>query len=578
MDNKEQLQALKGKAFDASGEGILITDPRGVILAVNKKFEEITGYSSVDVLGQTPRILASGRHDEAFYRDMWDLVMEQGLWSGLIWNRRRTGDEYLEQFSISAVYARDGTVEGYIGVMRDITDQKLQEDRIKYLASHDVLTGLLNRHALDTRLERAILHAKRRQARLALMFLDLDRFKQINDILGHDVGDELLKTVAQRLRECVREEDTIARQGGDEFILLLEDLEDNKGSIAHTAQRIIDSLAKDFEIMGCALSASASLGIALYPENGHTQAELVKHADLAMYHAKASGRGNFQFFNAELDAQVRQNVALESDLRAAIAAGGQQFVLHYQPKINLATGRVVSLEALIRWHHPQLGMVPPAEFITLAEDVHLITPLSRWLVGEVAAQITRWGDDALPVAINISPAQFRQANFVEELLEITGSHGVPPGMIELEITEGVFINDMENAIKTLQAARDTGFRVALDDFGTGYSSLRYLVSLPIDVLKIDRSFVSDQNQVCMAIVRFLVNLGQELGVEIVAEGVETLEQAHYLYKAGCTVGQGYLFSRPLPVADVLPFLRETGVTDRHDQDIEVMHLTARAMP
>lgn len=555
----ERLQALKGKVFDASGEGIVITDRDGVLLAVNKKFEEITGYSSVDVLGRTPKILASGRHGEDFYRGMWTLLLEQGWWSGLVWNRRRTGDEYLEHLSISAIYTENGDIEGFIGVMRDITDQKLQEDQVKYLVNHDVLTGLLNRHALDIRLERAIQHARRSRTHLALMFLDLDRFKQINDTLGHDIGDGLLKAVAQRIRSCVRDDDTIARQGGDEFIVLLEDIKegDDKTNIARTAQRIVEALASDFSIKDCTLTVSASIGIAIYPDNGTTQPELVKHADLAMYHAKACGRSNYQFFNSELDERIRESVALEADLRAAIASGGRQFVLHYQPKINLATGRVVSLEALIRWNHPQLGLVPPSDFISLAEDAHLITPLCRWLVGEVAAQIARWGEEAKPVAINISPAQFRQARFVEDLIEILQSQSVPPAMVELEVTEGVFINDKDNAIKTLHQARQAGFRVALDDFGTGYSSLSYLVSLPIDALKIDRSFVSDAtDQTGMAIVRFLVALGQELGVEVVAEGVENPAQARYLCDIGCNVGQGYLFSRPLAVPEVLPFLRE----------------------
>lgn len=555
----ERLQTLKGKVFDASGEGIVITDRDGVLLAVNKKFEEITGYPSVDVVGLTPRVLGSGRHGEDFYRGMWGLLLEQGWWSGLLWNRRRTGDEYLEHLSISAIYTPDGEIDGFIGVMRDITDQKLQEDQVKYLANHDVLTGLLNRHALDIRLERAIQHARRSRTHLALMFLDLDRFKQINDTLGHDVGDGLLKAVAQRIRSCVRDDDTIARQGGDEFIVLLEDIkeDDDKTNVARTAQRIVEALANDFSIKDCTLSVSVSIGIAIYPDNGTTQSELVKHADLAMYHAKACGRSNYQFFNSDLDEKIRQSVALEGDLRAAIAAGGRQFVLHYQPKINLATGRVVGLEALIRWNHPRCGLVSPGEFIALAEDAHLITPLCRWLVGEVAAQIARWGDEAKPVAINVSPAQFRQVRFVDDLLDIIHSHGVSSSMIEIEVTEGVFINDKENAIRTLNEARQAGFRVALDDFGTGYSSLSYLVSLPIDVLKVDRSFVSDANDhASMAIVRFLVALGQELGVEVVVEGVESPAQARYLCDIGCNVGQGFLFSRPLPVADVLPFLRQ----------------------
>lgn len=568
------LHALKSKAFDASGEGIIILDPKGILLAVNKKFEEITGYSSSDVLGLTPQFLGSGRHDETFYRDRWALLLEQGWWSGLIWNRRRTGDEYLEHISISASYATDGEIEGYIGVMRDITDQKLQEDRVKYLANHDVLTGLLNRHALDVRLERAIQHARRNHTKLALMFLDLDRFKQINDTLGHDVGDGLLKAVAQRIGECVREDDTIARQGGDEFIVLLEDLND-KPSIAHTAQRIVQALASAFQIKGCTLSVSVSIGIAIYPDNGATQTELVKHADLAMYHAKASGRSNYQFFNTDLDRRIRQSVALESDLRAAIGDGGRQFALHYQPKIDLATGRVVSLEALIRWNHPELGRVAPSDFIALAEDAHLITSLCRWLVGEVAAQIVRWGDQALPVAINISPAQFRQAQFVDELLAIIRFHGVEPVMIELEITEGVFINDMDNAIAILREARKVGFRVALDDFGTGYSSLSYLVSLPIDALKIDRSFVAnDQDPARMAIVRFLVALGQELGVEVVAEGVENLGQVTYLREAGCDIGQGYLFSHPLEADEVLSFLRCNALQDGNDLFFHELKLPA----
>lgn len=562
MNNLEQLKA---RAFDASGEGIIIMDAQGRIAAVNRKFEEITGYAPAEILGQPTIALSAGRHEEDFYARMWDLVQEQGWWSGLVWNRRRTGDEYLEHFTISAINAESGVVEAYIGVMRDITDQKLQEDRIKYLANHDVLTNLLNRHALDSRLERAIQHARRNRTHLALMFLDLDRFKQINDTLGHDAGDALLKATAQRIRTCVRGDDTVARQGGDEFIVLLEDLEaDDSADIARTAQRIVDALSSEFFIRSdCTVSVSVSIGIAIYPENGTTQAELVKHADLAMYHAKASGRSCYQFFSAELDQRIRQAVALENDLRAAIAAEGKQFLLHYQPKINLATGRVVSLEALIRWDHPTLGRVPPTDFISLAEDAQLITPLCRWLIGEVAAQIDCWGDEALPVAINISPAQFRQARFVDELLDSIHVHGVDPSMIELEITEGVFINDKENAIKTLREARKAGFRVALDDFGTGYSSLSYLVSLPIDVLKIDRSFINDQDRACLAIVRFLVALGQELGVEIVAEGVESLDQARFLTNVGCNIGQGYLFSRPLQTIDVLPFLRDN---DLHEDN------------
>ena len=552
----EQAQRIAATAFE-SQQGMAITNSANVILRVNKAFSEITGYTAEESLGQTPRMLSSGRHDKAFYAAMWNSIKCTGQWQGEIWNRRKSGEVYPEWLSISTVKDEADMVTNYVAAFSDITSRKTAEDRIETLAFSDPLTGLPNRRLLMDRLEQAMASATRHGHQDALLFVDLDDFKTINDTLGHDKGDLLLKQIAQRLSSCVREGDTVARLGGDEFVVLLNGLSENAPEAAAqaqvVAQKILDALGQPYELDGRGHYSSASVGITLFGGNQREAIEEpLKRAELAMYQAKAAGRSALRFFEPEMYTAVLSRASLEFDLRQALAQG--QFLLYYQPQC--ADGdRLIGVEALVRWQHPQRGLVSPLEFIPVAEASGLILPLGQWVLRTACAQLALWANRAevapLTIAVNVSARELRQPNFVDQVLSILQESGANPSRLKLELTESILVDNVEDTIVKMRALRESGVRFSLDDFGTGYSSLSYLKRLPLDQLKIDRSFVvnifTDRDDA--AIAKMVVALAQSLELEVIAEGVENEAQWDFLASVGCRNYQGYLFSKPLPIEE-----------------------------
>jgi len=539
-------------AFE-SQEGMIITDIDQRILRINRACSEITGYSPEEAVGQTPRLFSSGRHDAAFYREMWASIEGSGVWKGELWNRRKNGEVFPEWFSISAVKGEDGRVSHYVASFIDISQRKTAEDEIKHLAFYDPLTHLPNRRLLMDRLRHALIAGARSESSGALLFIDLDNFKTLNDTLGHGKGDLLLESVARRLTASVREEDTVARLGGDEFVVMLEGLSPNSNDAgAQTrlvGEKILRALNEHHDLAGLSYHSTASIGIALFAHQADTVDELLKRADLAMYQAKAAGRNTLRFFDPEMQSVVTARVALEADLREGLRKN--QFALHYQPQVA-ADGSITGAEALLRWRHPLRGMIPPLEFIPLAEETGLILPLGNWVLETACAQLKAWDANAntaqLTLAVNVSARQFRHADFVEQVLAVLQRSGADPQRLELELTESLLLEDVEGVIAKMTALKARGVYFALDDFGTGYSSLSYLKRLPLDELKIDQSFVrdvlTDPNDA--AIARTIVALGRSMGLIVIAEGVETREQRDFLAANGCSNYQGYLFGRPVP--------------------------------
>jgi diguanylate cyclase (GGDEF)-like protein/PAS domain S-box-containing protein len=541
---------LAAQVFENSVEGITITDPDTRILAVNRAFTVVTGYSEQEVLGKTPRLLQSGRQSTGFYAAMWETLRSKGHWQGEIWNRRRNGEVFPEWLSISAVKDSSGHVSNYVGVFSDITSLKDTENRLDYLAHHDLLTGLPNRLYFNQRVMLAIDNALRHERRFALIILDLDHFKNINDSLGHDTGDAFLRVIAARLRERMRTGDTLARLGGDEFIALIE----NIGEAADAelvARQMLDSLAGQIAAKGHELFISASIGISVFPADGGDVHSLVKHAEAAMYKAKSAGRNAWQFYTPDMSADASDRLQTEMQLRRALDNG--EITLCYQPQVDLHSGRLVGAEALVRWQHPERGLVPPPKFIPITEETGLINDLGSWALREACAQIARWdrAGFAIPrLAINVSVRQLDRPGFAELIAGICAESGVWPQRLEIEITESVLMQT-ENATELLARLRMMGLSLSIDDFGTGYSSLSYLRRLPIDKLKIDQAFVTDvtTNANDAAIIESVIALARTMSLATVAEGVESEEQAALLRRFGCHAAQGYHFSRPLPAGE-----------------------------
>jgi len=555
--NEAELK-LAASVFHNTMDGVMIIDPERRVVSVNPAFVGITGYSAEEALGQPSSWLRSERQSSEFYREMWTTLEGQGHWRGELWNRRRDGEAFLSLLNIVMVPDSDGRPERYVCVFHDITEMRRKEERIQHLALHDALTGLPNRVLLHDRLGQAIAGARRDQESLGVMFIDLDRFKAINDSFGHDTGNDLLKEVADRLRKCLRASDTVARMGGDEFVVLLRrvDMPPNYGLVA---QKIIASLSMPAMLGGHAMQVGASIGIACYPDDGLDPVELMKHADAAMYAAKAAGRGTYRYFQAAMTEKAVQRLRLEMQLRNAVPNG--ELELFYQPQVSLDTGVTRSVEALVRWRHPVLGLVPPAEFIPLAEATGIIEDLGDWVLEEACRQSRAWlvqGLERGKIAVNVSARQLQQRGFVERIASLTQQYQISPSDLEIEITESVLMANPEQTSCVLARLRDIGVLVAVDDFGTGYSSLAYLRRLPIDVLKIDRSFVmnADRDEGDAQVVKLIIALGRALKLEIVAEGVETESQAEFLRSCGCNTAQGYLYSRPQPSAQIETWLRE----------------------
>ncbi|MCF8152482.1 MAG: EAL domain-containing protein [Sulfuritalea sp.] len=554
---------LAATVFDASSDAIFITDSDNRIISVNAAFCEITGYSAQDVIGETPAILNSGRHDAEFYRAMWRDLLETGQWNGEVWNRRKNGEIFAELLTINAVKNYRGEISHYVSIFADITEHKQTEEHVRHLAHYDALTNLPNRTLFNDRLGQALINAQRDNGKAAVMFLDLDRFKNINDTLGHGIGDLLLQEVAVRLTGCVRQGDTVSRLGGDEFVILLPELNDEKDARL-VAQKLLNAAVFPMVLEGHELHISASIGISYYPMDGANAEALMKNADVAMYRAKEEGRNNFQFYHASMNARSFERLAMETSMRYALNRG--EFDLYYQPRFSLPEGRIIGAEALIRWNHPDLGLVSPGQFIPLAEETGLILPIGEWVLKQVAAQGKAWqqaGFPPLSLAVNVSARQFRRVDFAGEVLQILRNSGFDPHHFELELTESTLMTHAEENIETLKKLNALGIRIAIDDFGTGYSSLSYLKRLPVDILKIDRSFVSEvpDNRDGAAIVEAIIAMAHSLGLHIIAEGVETVEQLEFLQMRKCNEIQGYYFSHPLPVEQFEQLILEMQAVD-----------------
>lgn len=547
---EEELR-VAATAFEAR-EGMMITDPSGIILRVNKAFSEITGYSAEDVIGENPRLFNSGHHGPEFYRDMWQTITREGKWQGEIWNRRRNGEIYPQWLTITAVKNGCNKTTHYVSTLTDITERKENEARINNLAFFDPLTQLPNRRLLQDRLQRAIAATSHKKNLGALLFIDLDDFKTLNDNRGHHIGDLLLVAVANRLRMAVRSQDTVARLGGDEFLVVLEDLHTNHDQAAAIAQQIAEnireSLIETYTLEGQDYFSTPSIGISLFGDRQVHIDELLKQADQAMYHAKAQGRNTCRFFDPEMQAHTAQRFALQQEIREALQQ--QQFALFYQPQID-NTGALVGVEALIRWFHPERGLVSPQEFIPIAEESGLILPLGNWIVEEACQQLVRWSHHPATrdwsVSINVSARQFQQPQFVTQLFNTLEQTGANPLRLKLELTESMLVHNQQDIIARMDDLKSHGITFSLDDFGTGYSSLAYLKRLPISELKIDKSFVNDvlEDNNDAAIARMIIRLGQSMELRVIAEGVETAAQRDWLEAEGCLYYQGYYFCKPL---------------------------------
>lgn len=549
---------LASLVYKHSSEAMVITDANGVIITVNPSFTDITGYSLDEVLGQRLNILSSGRHTETFYREMWGQLVKTGKWRGEIWNRRKNGEEYAESLVINTSYNDDGSVRCRIGVFSDITTKKENEQFIWRQANYDFLTGLPNRKLLEDRLAIELARAHRSKTEVALIFLDLDFFKEVNDSMGHAMGDELLRQVARRLTQCVREADTVARLGGDEFVIIAGGLADH-AVVRRICEQVLQSLAKPYRLKDQLAYVSASVGVAFYPGDSKDQEQLMRHADLAMYAAKDAGRSQFRFYDIKMHEAVRERWQLSRDLLGALEKG--QFELHYQPVIDMATGRIAKAEALIRWRHPERGFVSPAQFIPFAEDNGIIIGIGNWVFDEATRQLKAWRDmgyEDFNVGINVSPVQLRGEGLDHrQWLQRLQDLGLSPGNLVVELTERVLMDVAPIVTEKLLAFRDAGVQVALDDFGTGYSSLSYLKKFDIDYLKIDQSFVRNlaEGSEDMALCEAMIMMAHKLGLQVIAEGVELAHQRDLLKGIGCDFGQGYLFSKPVPAAAFTELLK-----------------------
>ena len=557
LQHAQENLRIAAIAFE-SQEGIFVTDTRGVILRVNRSFTEITGYSAEEAIGQTPALMKSGRHGPDFYAAMQQAIASVGAWSGEIWNRRKSGAIFPEWLTITAVKTEAGVVTHYVSTLTDITQRKAAEEEIRHLAYYDPLTRLPNRRLLIDRLQQALRTCGRTQHQGALMFIDLDNFKLVNDSLGHDQGDLLLLEMGQRLVAAVRGGDTVARLGGDEFVVVLEDLSPEANQAARQAEAVgeamLQALAAPVALAGQAVQSSCSIGVVLFADDAVRPEDLMKHADLAMYQAKESGRNTVRFFDPEMHAAVVNRMALEQDLRTGLQEG--QLQLYYQAQVD-AHGHIVGAEGLVRWNHPRRGLVLPAEFIPLAEDSGLILPLGQWVLQTACEQLARWatepGHEALTLAVNVSGRQLRQTDFVAQVLQVLEHTGAPAHRLKLELTESLLLDNPQDAITKMSALKAHGVNFSLDDFGTGYSSLAYLRHLPLSQLKIDQSFVHSlgTDPRATAIVCTIVTLANSLGLDAIAEGVETQEQREHLASNGCHTCQGYLFGPPVPVEELM---------------------------
>jgi diguanylate cyclase (GGDEF)-like protein/PAS domain S-box-containing protein len=556
---QEELR-IAAVAFEAQ-EGIMITNADKVILRVNRAFSEITGYSPEELIGRTPSVFQSEDHNPDFYANIWETVNRVGSWQGEIRGRRKNGETYPKWLTLTAVKDDNGTITHYVGSHTDISAHKASEEEIRQLAYYDPLTALPNRRLLLDRLHHALAASTRNEKYGALLFIDLDNFKSLNDHLGHDLGDLLLQQVAQRLVACVREGDTVSRQGGDEFVVMLEELSENAEEAAAKAktigEKIIASLNQAYQLNSHEYLSTSSIGITLFINHLHTINVLLKRADIAMYEAKASGRNTLRFFDQDMQKAVTARAALEADLRNALSK--KQFKLYFQPQA-CHDGQIIGAEILLRWEHPTRGFVPPDEFIPLAEEIGLIVPIGQWVLETTCAQLKRWGSHAqtrnLQLAVNVSARQFRQDDFTGQVCRMLNKTGIKAGRLKLEFTESLVFDDIDNTIVKINILKKKGVSFSMDDFGTGYSSLTYLTQLPFDQLKIDQSFVQNIGikPADTVIVQTIIGMADNLGMDIIAEGVETEEQRSFLELHGCRTYQGNLIGKAMPLEEFERFL------------------------
>lgn len=558
----EQLM-LSAKVFEGSGECIVITDHQKNILLVNRAFTEITGYTTEESVGKVPRLMRNFPVEGPDQAEIWNAILRDGVWSGEICDQRKDGTEYLAKVTISEIKSGD-KVTNYLFVFSDITETKKNEAHIEFLAFHDALTGLPNRLMALDRLAVAMRQADRRSTKVAVMSLDLDNFKSINDSIGHDLGDQLIRQVSDRLSEAVGTAATISRQGGDEFLIILPDIVD-ADDVATVGSRILDVMDANFVLNGHEVSTSISIGVALYPDDSREVQILLRLSDTAMYCSKESGRNTCRFYTDQMNRNMMEHQKIRVGLRRAIGKG--DLVLHYQPQYNLVSGHIVGAEALLRWNCPDRGVVQPGNFIPTAEESGLIIPMGEWVLNEACRQAAEWIARDLPritVAVNVSALQFKRGNIEKSVLHALQKSGLPPHCLELELTESVIIQDVEKVLETVQRLKAIGVLLSIDDFGTGYSSLAYLKRFEVDKLKIDQSFVRDMvnNPNDATIVRTIIQMARSLGLKTVAEGVETEHIMQYLRLLYCDEGQGFHFSRPLPAEEFTRLLSASAKSSR----------------
>ncbi len=550
-ENRERLRQAAA-VFDCTREGVLVTDAKGVIVHVNRAFMEITGYTREAVIGQMPSLFKSGRHSSNFYQQMFQSLERAGEWSGEIWNRRKSGEIYPQWQTIRVIHDDLGHVSHYVAVFSDISAIKNSEHELAHLAHHDPLTDLPNRLLFTDRAEQALASAQTHKRGCALLLLDLDHFKIINDSLGHNVGDQLLKLVGERLQGLFGPGVTLARLGGDEFAVLAESCP-QVAQAAGLAQRILDAMRQPFAFDGHQLFISASIGISLFPSDALSAEQLLRNADSALFKAKRAGREGYALYTEELTAHAQNRVEIASELRRALEQ--QELCVYYQPVHDLHDSRLMGVEALVRWQHPERGLVPPGEFIPIAERTGLIAEIDAWVMHEACRQMCQWLADGTPlgfIAINVSSRLFARRELYDQVAQVLHDTGLDPALLELEVTESAVMDDPEVALEQLHRLRELGLRLAIDDFGTGYSSLLRLKRLPVQKLKIDQGFVAglpwDEDDA--AIVRVVIALAKSMGMQVHAEGIEQVEQARFLLEHACDLGQGYWFGRPVPAQEI----------------------------
>ena len=558
LQRSEARQRLAATVVDNTMEGVVVTDAHSRILSVNAAFTRLLGYTEEELLGKTPRVFKSGRHDKAFYEAMWTALTETGYWQGEIWNRRKNGEIFPEHMSLSAVRDPAGEITHYVCMFTDISEEKAQQRQLEYLAHNDPLTGLSNRTWFGHQLELAVQEAQGSGEHIAVLLLNLDRFKDVNDSYGHATGDEVLKHIARQVQSALRPGDVLGRMAGDELAVVARNLRHADGAAA-VARHLIRAVAEPWRSPdGLEVVAGVSVGICMFPEHAGTTELLLQGAHAAVYGAKARGRGAWCFFHEAMTQAARERLELESRLRLALAQGHLQ--MYYQPQIDIATGRIQGAEALVRWNDPQEGLISPARFIPVAETSGVIGPLGEWVVREVCRQGQQWREAGLPpltLALNVSPRQFHLTDLAGCTAAALQASGFPAALLELEITESALAERTEEARQVLVRLRELGVRIAVDDFGTGYSSLAQLKRFPIDVLKIDQGFIRDvpQSEDDMAISAAIIAMGHSMGLSVLAEGVETEGQLAFLHERGCDAYQGYLCSRPVPADEFVALLR-----------------------